>query len=351
MATESDPDNRPSPWGDPLGEALIRAVPEDFIVRELPLVEPSGSGEHVLVHLRKRGWTTPAAAAALARAFGVAKGRVSYAGMKDRHALTEQWFSVHAPGRDLSASPALPEGLVVLDCQRHGRKLRRGALRGNRFELRLRGVTAPPRALDERLLAIAHRGVPNYFGHQRFGRDGDNAARARAWLCGEQSARDRAERGILLSAARSLVFNDVLGARVEASSWDRAVDGDRMMLDGRQSLFSATTEGASRLCQRVAAGAIHPTGPLPGRPAKLPGNEPLPAVERRVSAEHQALIDGLAAAGAVADRRALRVRPGRLAWCWRGRDELVVGFDLPPGAYATTVIEHALRPREASSFT
>lgn len=351
VVTESGFAKLPCPWGEAVGDALIRSVPEDFMVRELPLVEASGSGEHVLVHLRKRGWTTPEAAAALARAFGVAKGRVSYAGMKDRHALTEQWFSVHAPGRALALTPRLPEGLVVLDQQRHGRKLRRGALRGNRFELRLRGVTAPPRMLNERLLAIAHRGVPNYFGRQRFGRDGDNAHRARAWLCGEQSVKARAERGILLSAARSLVFNEVLAARVEETSWDRPIDGDRMMLDGRRSLFSAATEEAGRLGRRVATGAIHPTGPLPGRSAKLPGPEPLPAVERRVCTRHQALIDGLAAAGAVADRRALRVRAGNLAWCWYGRDQLVVGFDLPPGAYATTVIEQALRLREASSVS
>jgi tRNA pseudouridine13 synthase len=326
----------------------MRSVPEDFVVREWPLAEASGDGEHLLVLLRKRGWTTPAAAGQLARAFGVANGRVSYAGMKDRHAVTEQWLSIHVPGRGVPEPAALPPGLELLQIRRHHRKLRRGALRGNRFELRLRGVTATPKALHRRLLAVAHRGVPNYFGSQRFGRDGDNTTRALAWFRGEVSVANRRERGFLLSAARSAVFNAVLAERVAQDSWDQPVAGDRLMLDGRRSLFSASSEDGAVLAARMARSAVHATGPLPGKPGQLPGDEPLPEVERRVLADHESLVAGLRAADVVADRRALRVPVRALAWSLGGDGQLRLRFDLPPGAYATTVLDQVLRLEDGS---
>lgn len=320
----------------------MRSIPDDFFVQEQPVVAPSGHGEHLLVQLRKRGWTTPGAADALARAFGVAKGRVSYAGMKDRHAVTEQWLSIHAPGRAAIEPSPLPAGLELLAVERHHRKLRRGALRGNRFVLRLRVLTGKPEALHRRLVAVAHRGVPNYFGSQRFGRDGDNVARALAWFRGRERVKGRRERGLLLSAARSAVFNAVLAERVADGTWDRPVPGDRLMVDGRRSLFSAATEDPSVLRTRLARGAVHATGPLPGKPGSLPGDEPLPEVEGRVLGDYAELVAGLVDAGMVADRRALRVPVRSLAWSWQASDRLLLRFDLPAGAYATTVLEQVL---------
>jgi len=341
-------DERPSPWGQPVGDATIRQVPQDFAVYELPVVAPSGAGEHLMVCLRKRDWSTPAAADALARAFGVGKGRVSYAGMKDRHAVTQQWFTIHMGGGDLPATPQLPDGLEILVLARHHRKLRRGALRGNRFVLRLRGLTAPLPALSRRLVAIAHRGVPNYFGYQRFGRDGDNVQRALAWFRGDYRPRDHHERGILLSAVRSRVFNEVLAARVRDASWETPVAGDRMMLDGRRSLFSGEDATPSALRRRMAAGWIHATGPLPGKAGKLPGQAALPRLERDVVAAHEELIDGLVSAAVAADRRALRAPVRDLAWQPDGNDQLVLGFSLPAGAYATTVLDQLVRVRDAA---
>lgn len=320
----------------------MRARPEDFVVEELPVTTASGAGEHLLVRLRKSGWTTPAAGDALAKAFGVGKGRIGYAGLKDRHAVTEQDFSVHVAGRALPTTPVLPEGFTLLAMDRHHRKLRRGALRGNRFRLRLRDVTATRRAIDRRLTAISHRGVPNYFGAQRFGRDGDNTDAALAWFRGERRVRDRRERGILLSAARSAVFNAVLAARVSDGTWDRPVAGDRVMLDARRSIFAAADEDPDVLRQRMMAGGVHPTGPLAGKATKLPGGDPLPAIERRVVESHDELVEGVAAAGGVADRRALRVRAYEMAWRHDAGNELSVTFSLPPGAYATTVLAAAL---------
>jgi tRNA pseudouridine13 synthase len=316
----------------------LRSEPEDFAVVELPLVTPSGTGEHLLIRLRKRGWTTPAAADALARAFGVAKSRVSYAGMKDRHAITEQSFSIHAPAGDIPASPTLPEGLGLLAVERHHRKLRRGALRGNRFRLRLRGVEAPPTGVHRRLAAIMHRGVPNYFGMQRFGAGDGNIAAAEAWFRGERTPKDRRERGLWISAARSRVFNAVLAARVADGTWQRAVSGDRMMLDGRRSLFRAADEEPGVLAARLAAGGVHPTGPLPGCDGKLPGDEALPEVEQRVLAAYQGFVAALGGLGVEADRRALRVHIGDMVWHFEAAQTLVVEFSLPAGAYATTVL-------------
>ena len=349
MASESEADTPPSPWGDVLGTAVLRAEPDDFVVEELPLVAPRGAGEHLLVRLRKRGWTTPAAADALARAFGVAKSRVSYAGMKDRHAVTEQSFSLHAPGQDVPSAPSLPDGLILLAVQRHHRKLRRGALRGNRFRLRLRQLDAPPALVHRRLAAITHRGVPNYFGAQRFGAGDGNVAAARAWFRGDCAPRDRRERGFWISAARSRVFNALVAARVAEGSWDQAVTGDRMMLDGRGSLFSAANEEPAVLAARLAAGSVHATGPLPGRAGKLPGAEPLPEVECRVLAAYRELVDGLSTLGVDADRRALRVHAGDMAWHYEAPQTLMIGFNLPAGAYATTVLGQAFELRDNSA--
>ncbi|KAB7627968.1 tRNA pseudouridine(13) synthase TruD [Alkalilimnicola sp. S0819] len=328
---------RPLPYahGEPLGRALLRASPEDFrVFEELPF-SPTGAGEHLMLRVRKRGWNTDAVAGLLAQRFGVGRQAVSYAGLKDRWAVTEQWFSVHLPGTE-AALPALDEGVEILQAARHDRKLRRGALSGNRFSLRLRAVESAAAPLSARLGLIARLGVPNYFGEQRFGRSGDNVSRARALLAGEFRTRNRNLRGILYSAARSELFNRVLAARLAQRSWDRPLEGDVMMLDGRSACFSGEP-GDTALARRMALMDIHPTGPLPGKG----GLEPVGAageLEQQVLADEAELIAGLVRAGLDGARRALRLRVGGLRWHFPAPDQLQLDFSLPAGAYATAVV-------------
>ncbi|MFQ5645181.1 MAG: tRNA pseudouridine(13) synthase TruD, partial [Thiogranum sp.] len=210
----------PRAYGDTLGPATIRTQPEDFRVTEIPLVTPDGAGEHCWLYIRKRNSNTPWVAGQLAGFAGVSPRAVSYAGMKDRHAVTEQWFSVQLPGKADPDWQAIDnDDFQVLEAKRHSRKLKTGALRGNRFRLLLRGVVADPARVQARLEQL-RRGVPNSFGPQRFGRQGENLVQAERLLARPKARVSRNKRSIWLSAVRSALFNRVLTARIEAGNWN-----------------------------------------------------------------------------------------------------------------------------------
>ncbi len=317
--------------------ARIRTTAEDFFVEEMPGFEPSGSGEHLLLTVEKRGMNTAFAARRIAQWAGVGEVAIGYAGMKDRHAVTRQRFSVHLPKRVAPDLDGLQDGdLTVIDHQWHARKLPRGALAGNRFVLALREVRGDRDAIESRLQAIAAHGVPNYFGEQRFGREGDNVANALAMFAGRRMRRE--QRSVLLSAARSELFNRVLAARVDAGTWNQPLVGEVWMLDGSRSVFGPEPFDAT-LADRLAAFDIHPSGPLWGR-GELRSREQAADVERAALAgdEAEALRLGLESAGLNQERRGLRLRPTDLAWRWLGDDALELAFSLPPGAYATVVL-------------
>ncbi len=323
--------------GAPVLTARMRATPEDFFVEELAGFEASGSGEHLLLTIEKRGMNTAFAARSLAEWAGVTEMAIGYAGLKDRHAVTRQRFSVHLPRKvapDLAALQV--DGLRVLEHSWHAKKLPRGALAGNRFVLVLRDVSGDPSAIEDRLQKIAGRGVPNFFGEQRFGRGGDNLGKALAMFEGRRVRRD--ERGMLLSAARSALFNQVLQARVDAGCWDTGLDGEVWMLDGSRSVFGPEPFSTD-LAQRLAGFDIHPSGPLWGRGE-------LRSTQAAAAMEHAAIInpvamrlrDGIERAGLKQERRALRLRPAGMAWHWLDPATLELAFGLPPGAYATVVL-------------
>lgn len=331
----------PRAFGAPVMTGRMRTHDADFRVDELDAFEASGEGEHLLLRVEKRGMNTAFAARMLAEWAGVDASVVGYAGLKDRHAVTRQRFTVQLPGREAPALDTLQvEGLQVLEAQRHARKLPRGALAGNAFVLTLREVTGDAAAIDARLRTIAQRGVPNYFGEQRFGRGGANVERALALFADPRRARrlKREERTLLLSAARSELFNRVLAQRVEADLWDRALPGEVWMLDGSRSVFGPEP-WSDALAERLAAFDIHPSAPLWGRGALRSESEAL-ALEQAALTEDDAIAlrAGLEGAGLKQERRAARLRPTDLAWDWRGHDVLELRFSLPPGAYATTVL-------------
>lgn len=323
--------------GAPVLTARIRASAEDFFVEELPGFEPSGVGEHLLLTVEKRGMNTAFAAKRIAAWAGVDESAIGHAGLKDRHAITRQRFTVWLPKRLAPEIAALQsDDLRVLDHAWHARKLPRGALVGNRFVLVLREVAGERAAIDERLAAIAARGVPNRFGEQRFGRGGGNVQQAVAMFAGRRVKRE--ERAMLLSAARSELFNRVLDARVAAGTWDSALDGEVWMLDGSRSVFGPEPLDAA-LRARLASFDIHPTGPLWGA-GELRSTGAVLAIERDALQGDTArrLRAGLEREGLQQERRALRMRPGAMAWHWREDGVLELRFELPSGCYATTVL-------------
>jgi len=321
------------PWVIPL-RARIRSVPEDFRVDEIPATEPEGEGEHVWLQIRKTGHNTETVAEWLARTAAVPRSAVGYAGRKDRHAVTTQWFSVQLPGRadpNWSADP--PAGIEVLAGRRHPLKLKTGHLAGNRFRLRLREVRGDRAAADSLLERMRQRGLPDYFGEQRFGHT--NLERARAWFAGRSRPRNRNQRSLYLSAARAAIFNAVLRVRVEDGSWDRLLPGDLANLDGCGSIFpvAMVDEALRERCDRMD---VHPTGPLWGQgdPGTTGAVRELEAAVAEASAE---LARGLERAEVSHARRPLRIRPRHLAWWWESDGGLILEIELGPGEYATGV--------------
>ena len=327
----------PRAFGAPVLSARIRSTPEDFVDEELPGFDPSGEGEHLLLTVEKRGMNTAFAAKRIAAWAGIAEMGIGYAGLKDRHAVTRQRFSVHLPRKvapDLATLGS--DDLKVVESTWHSRKLPRGALAGNRFELVLRDVTGDPAAIEARLNEIAAQGLPNWFGEQRFGRDGGNVGAALAMFAGRRVRRE--QRSLLISAARSELFNRVLAARLADGSWNRGLEGEVWMLAGSRSVFGPEP-WSDLLARRLGDFDIHPTGPLWGT-----GEPRTQAVARECEMlalqdeDAQAMRDGLEREGLRQERRALRLRPEGLAWSWLSADALRLAFALPSGSYATAVL-------------
>lgn len=324
------------PW-PPLGRALFKQQLEDFQVEEVLPFSLSGSGEHLWLWVEKRGQNTAWVAQQLARWAGISAHHVGSAGLKDRHGVTRQWFSVWLPGRvdpDLSALQL--DGVRVLKACRHGRKLQTGALAGNRFVITLRQVDASPEAVSQRLSEIRQVGFPNYYGMQRFGRDTTNIGQAWAWVEAGCPRIRPAVRARHLSVLRSLVFNAVLAERVAQDCWQRYVPGDVLQLAGSTRCF--VDDGSEDLLIRVEEGDLHPTGPLPGEGGLQPGGK-AGEIERAVLSRFSSLESLWCQVRMRQMRRALRVIPQQLTGQWRDAQTIVLSFFLPAGSYATALLD------------
>jgi len=328
-------------WGGPVGSGCIRVTPEDFQVFEVPLVTPCGEGEHCWLLVRKRDSNTQWVASQLAKFAGVPVSAVSYAGLKDRHAVTEQWFSVQLPGQTGPDWRTLQHAdFQVLLASRHLRKLKTGALLGNRFQLRIRSVTADGDRLQERLQRVAGGGFPNYFGEQRFGLQDSNLDQAARLFQQPRRRVPHAKHGLYLSAVRSALFNRVLAARVAAGSWNQAIPGDALQLAGKSACFVADATD-SETQQRLAALELHPTGPLCGAGEPLCRGAAL-AFEAEQLRGCEDWIDGLRRARLAVARRALRVIPRDLRWTAAADGSWGLEFCLPAGSYATSLLGEIL---------
>ncbi len=343
--SESPPRIYPAEGG--LLGAELRQTPEDFQVTELLPFTASGLGAHHWLVVEKRGLNTQDVANRLARCAGVAVRDVGFAGLKDRHAVTRQSFTVPAtPGPDPDWASLEDDGLHFQQISRHDRKLRRGVLRGNHFQLILRASTGEHSLWDTRLQGLVQSGFPNYFGVQRFGHR--NLQEAARLLSGQPMRVDRHRRGLLWSAARSALFNLVLAERVRQANWAEILPGEVVQLAGSHSIFLAEDDDVTDLQVRAADWDRHPTGPLPGRGGLAPATVAAMLEASALSAGPiiaGAAGDGLywaqclAEQGLDAARRPLRARPENLTSHWQDTQTLVLSFFLPAGAFATICVE------------
>ncbi len=299
----------PRVWGDAVTTGIMRRRPEDFQVAELLPFEPSGEGEHLFLRIRKTGHNTRWVAKRLADAAGIDYRATGYAGLKDRRAVAEQWFSLHLPGRDDPVLPEIP-GVEVLQQIRHDNKLRTGALAGNRFRLVLHDCTGDPDTIVERLERIRAQGAPNYFGAQRFGRDARNLE-----LLNGDGRIGREARSFGLSALRSALFNGYIAMRITAGNWAELLDGEV-----------------------PARGQEHdaPTGLLWGTGENRSSGRALEMELAWFSGFSQTCAM-LESAGVRMMRRALAVVPEDFSW-QLDEDRIELEFGLPRGAYASSIV-------------
>lgn len=330
--------------GEPSAQGRLKTVPEDFKVREDLGFAPCGEGEHILLYIRKRGQNTQWIARELARVAGVTQREVTWAGLKDRHAVTEQWFGVHLPGKAEPDFSSLENADVqILARARHNKKLKIGALKGNWFELVVNELTiSDPAELESRLTAIATRGVPNYYGDQRFGHHFGNIAQARAMFNGRK-VKDRNKRSMYLSAARSYLFNLAASARLSAGLSEQLLNGDCLMLAGTQSFFTINEDNPldDKLQARFDTGDVRLSAPLWGR-GRLPSVDAAAALELAALTEQASLCQGLENQGLKQERRALLLKPQEMIWQLEG-ERLQLSFWLPAGSYATSVVRELVK--------
>lgn len=321
----------PHAHGMPAARGVLRADNADFQVEEVLGFALEGDGPHLWLWIEKSGVNTDWAAGQIARCAGVKKRDVGFSGMKDRHAITRQWFSLPAPAGEVDWGSLEASGIRVLESLRHRRKLKRGAHNANRFVITVRDATGLD-GIDVRIDAIREQGVPNYFGAQRFGRNGDNVIRAL----------DGARGGIYLSAMRSFLFNAVLAERVAAGTWNRLLPGEAVQLDGSRSFFAVDENPA--IASRLQAFDIHPSGPMWGS-GELPTRDDARDLELAVASRYPELCARLESAGLRQERRSLRLKVGNLE-CERDGNQLRLEFELETGAFATTVLRELITTEE-----
>jgi tRNA pseudouridine13 synthase len=328
----------------------LRTTDDDFVVDEELPYAPSGAGDHVFVRIEKRGTTTVDAARALARALGVRDRDIGIAGMKDRHAVTRQWLSLPPPVAPEQALAVELPGVRVLEAHRHAHKLRTGHVRANRFVLRVRGVDAGAAERARQILAALSEppGAPNWYGEQRFGRDGDNPARGRALITGERPlGRDRRLDRLMISALQSQLFNDWLTARIGDGLYRAVLAGDLLHKRGG-GMFVCDDPATDQA--RLAAGELVVTGPMFGDRMRMPGTaSPALAREAEVLARAGIPREAFSSVRALAEgtRRDAAVEVAGATVAAVDGSTIEVAFALPGGGYATAVMREVMKSDQA----
>lgn len=322
----------PAAAGGPVASGRLKVVPEDFRVDEILGFEPGGEGEHVFLHLEKRELNTQDLAQRISTLSGIHPRDISFSGMKDRNAVTRQWFSVRMAGRAEPDWRALEgDGVTLLAATRHRRKLKRGVHRGNAFRLLLRDLNGDREAIEARLQHLRLAGAPNYFGEQRFGREGSTLAQARSWMAAGGRRVSRNKRSLYLSALRAQLFNLLLAERVAAGDWDRVRPGDTCILRGTRSQFRCEVVDGD-IERRAREGDLGPALPLWGRGLEEPGRH------LEVLAAEAETCRFLERAGLESAWRPARLIPDDFCWQFCDDGSLQLEFRLGAGSYATALL-------------
>jgi tRNA pseudouridine13 synthase len=328
-------------FGGPCATGLFKQQPEDFRVDEIAGFDPEGEGDHVFLKIEKTSLTTNSVANLLRQFCDLQHRDVGYAGMKDKHAVTTQWFSLNMAGKPEPDWGTIEnEQLRILRFGRHRRKLKRGVLKGNRFSIVIRDLQADRQLLEDRLQQIKKQGVPNYFGSQRFGYQGGNIDQARLMFEHQLKNLKRDERSILLSSVRSMLFNAVLDERVRLDNWYQLLDGEVINLDSTERHFVEPIDDT--LIARASEMDVHPTGPLCGLPSRALQPSGLAGdIEKQVLGQYGYWQRGLEAFRLEHARRPLRVAVREMDWSLE-KAQLSLSFSLTSGAYATVVLREIL---------
>lgn len=340
-----------SPYNLVIRQATFKECAEDFVVCEQMAINFDGQGEHCWLRLKKTNLNTEFVARLLTKWANIAPSDVGFSGIKDRRAVTYQWFSLRLPKKNLPKTPFDEfaqaflhddEQLTVLETHWHGKKLGRGTHKSNHFEIILKNVVGDPSKINTELQRIAKHGVPNYFGEQRFGKDGNNVLHAHDFFVSLLQAnkpyrphkKDRHKHALLISTARSLLFNKTLSLRVSCGYWDTPIEGDVFNLNGTGSVFCADID--DEILSRIKAGDIHVAGSLYGTGQPLTHSQAL-LMEQDIAYHNALLVNGLKHIGVKLSYRPYRVLIQDLIWRWQD-DTLYLSFTLPTGSFATSVL-------------
>lgn len=325
--------------GDSVAKADFKQNLEDFKVNEILGFEPSGEGQHLFLQIEKTGLNTSDIQRHLTAKTGIKPLDIGYSGLKDKMAITCQWFSLDLKGKDAPLNEDLENSQIkVLQSIRHTKKLKTGSHVKNEFIIKLKNIVGERAQVEERLDLITALGVPNYFGKQRFGYEGSNLAKVQAWIKGEFRVKSRKQRGFLYSVIRAFLFNQILSKRVEKNNWNKILEGEVLTFDDSNSCFYVDDLGT--IDDRFEQLEIHPTAPLWGRDG-FESRAIAKEIEEMVLANFSDMQDFLEQQGLRLARRALRQKVEKPQWDWQDND-LCLKFSLVKGAYATSILNELL---------
>lgn len=320
----------------------IRSSANDFKVTEINNIECSGQGEHLWLYIEKINSNTDWIAKQLANICQVPRKRVSFAGLKDRNAITQQWFSIQLPKiSDVDQiQSALPPEVIVKNAQRHHKKLKVGQLDNNQFEITIRDINGDRNNIEDNINQVKSFGVPNYFGPQRFGIDLGNISKAQDWFSGSYQPKTTHLKSLLISTSRSHIFNAIVAHRIKKNQWRNAIPGDILQLDGSRSWFHAADATEEEIKQRLAAFDLHITAAMWGE-NDVQSTDDCALIESHVAEQYDEYLHGLKKFRLRQDRRSIRINVSDLKYQWQDHD-LILTFTLPPGSYATSVIREII---------
>ncbi len=334
---------------NPKAHGLIKVKAEDFIVIEHHNMTFTETGEHLWLKVKKVSCNTSWVATQLSSACKVPARQVGFAGLKDRHAITQQWFSVQLPKvQDIETIQSkLPETIEIIEHHWHQSKLKRGQLTHNEFKILVRNIKGERQPIENNIQSILQSGAPNYFGPQRFGHQLGNIQQALDWFENKIKVNNRNKRSLLISSARSYIFNLIVASRIKQDSWNLPVEGDILQLDGSHSWFPTTAATPSEISSRLKQFDIHITAALWGED-KVQSTAACAHLENNIADQFPAFQNGFEKNRVKQTRRSMRTILQNLTHEWDG-DTLALNFMLQPGAYATGVIREIINFQDDSS--